>query len=210
MFGSSIVWKGVVYTILMIIGKVFCGIWLIRIEVPNPSSLPTKIKQLSKLPGLGWAHFWGRAHTKASSPSNMSNRRSDQPSESPTTTTASQPVQEVGTQAATPHDSPSGVKPRSIYPASILGCAMTARGEIGFLISSIAEGKNVFSGSQEGPKPGQSSENFLVVTWAIMLCTILGPLAVGLIVNRVKHLQRGVERQGRVVQGDILGVWGVS
>lgn len=84
---------------------------------------------------------------------------------------------------------------------------MTARGEIGFLISSIAESNGVYSSLQT---KGKSSENFLVVTWAIMLCTIMGPLAVGLLVRRVKQLQRGVEKQGRIVRGDVLGVWGVS
>lgn len=84
---------------------------------------------------------------------------------------------------------------------------MTARGEIGFLISSIAESNGVYSLSQT---KGKSSDNFLVVTWAIMLCTILGPLAVGLLVRRVKQLQQGVEKQGRIVRGDVLGVWGVS
>ncbi|KAG6018750.1 hypothetical protein E4U19_008059, partial [Claviceps sp. Clav32 group G5] len=65
-------------------------------------------------------------------------------------------------------------KPRSLYPASIIGCAMVARGEIGFLISSIAESNNIFSASS-----GRSSTSdlFLIVTWAIVLCTILGPLA---------------------------------
>jgi hypothetical protein len=84
---------------------------------------------------------------------------------------------------------------------------MTARGEIGFLISSLAEGNGVFSspGSQED----MSSDIFLVVTWAIVLCTILGPLAVGVVIGRVKKLQEGVEKQGRVVRRDVLGAWGI-
>lgn len=85
---------------------------------------------------------------------------------------------------------------------------MTARGEIGFLISSIAESNKIFSSSPTDG--GKSSEIFLIVTWAIMLCTILGPLSLGLTVRRVKQLQQGVEKQGRLVQKDVLGVWGVS
>lgn len=105
------------------------------------------------------------------------------------------------------HSVPAGVNPRSIYPASILGCAMTARGEIGFLISSLAESNGIFASDSD---KGTSSDAFLVVTWAIVLCTILGPIAVGLVVGRVRKLQRGVEKEGRVVKGDVLGVWGVS
>lgn len=88
---------------------------------------------------------------------------------------------------------------------------MTARGEIGFLISSIAESNGIYSNStSQANKDRKSSDTFLVVTWAIMLCTILGPLAVGLVVRRVKRLQQGVEKEGRVIRGDVLGAWGVS
>ncbi|KAG6104650.1 hypothetical protein E4U14_005564 [Claviceps sp. LM454 group G7] len=90
-------------------------------------------------------------------------------------------------------------KPRSLYPASIIGCAMVARGEIGFLISSIAESNDIFSSSS-----GRSSTSdlFLIVTWAIVLCTILGPLAVGLLVRRVRRLQNNVKKDGQTVPRD--------
>lgn len=84
---------------------------------------------------------------------------------------------------------------------------MTARGEIGFLISSVAESKKIFSSTQTDS--GKNSEIFLVVTWAIMLCTIIGPLSLGLIVRRVRQLQQGAEKDGRLVRKDVLGVWGL-
>ncbi|KAH8721389.1 hypothetical protein HC256_001747 [Beauveria bassiana] len=102
---------------------------------------------------------------------------------------------------------PAGVKPRSVYPASILGCAMMARGEIGFLISSIAESKGIFTNKAD---TGPNSKIFLCVTWAIMLCTVIGPLAVGLLVQRIKKLERQVEKSGGQVKGDVLGVWGIT
>ncbi|KAL9079915.1 MAG: hypothetical protein Q9157_001254 [Trypethelium eluteriae] len=34
-FSSTVIWKGAVYTILMAIGKLVCGIWLVRITVPQ-------------------------------------------------------------------------------------------------------------------------------------------------------------------------------
>jgi hypothetical protein len=43
-----------------------------------------------------------------------------------------------------------------------------------------------------------------------MLCTIIGPLSLGLLVRRVKRLHQGVEKEGRLVQKDVLGVWGLS
>jgi len=69
---------------------------------------------------------------------------------------------------------------------------MVARGEIGLLISSAAESQGVFSPalSAWNPPTRSSSDVFLVITWAITLCTIIGPVAVGLLVKRVKALER--------------------
>ncbi|KAG5919587.1 hypothetical protein E4U61_000771 [Claviceps capensis] len=87
-------------------------------------------------------------------------------------------------------------KPRSLYATSIIGCAMVARGEIGFLISSITEKAALLT--------------YLIVTWPIVLCTILGPLALGLLVRRVRRLQKHVKREGQTVSRDVLGVWRIS
>ncbi|KAH0529772.1 hypothetical protein TsFJ059_004480 [Trichoderma semiorbis] len=203
MFKGSIVWKGIVYTALMMVGKLLCGAWLLRISIA--SLLPTRLLAFVKHPKLQMAHFWGRVHDKPKKPHNSTSSQAAQMQEP---SSASQSSREAATQTTPSHSDPAGANPRSIYPASILGCAMTARGEIGFLISSIAESKEIFSSSPTNDR--KSSEIFLIVTWAIMLCTILGPLSLGLTVRRVKQLQQGVERQGRLVQKDVLGVWGVS
>jgi hypothetical protein len=91
----------------------------------------------------------------------------------------------------------------------MLALAMTARGEIGFLISAVAESKGVFSPSAEGKASGES-DIFLVVTWAIVLCTIAGPLGVGLCVRRVKLLERRKNKQQEGAGKDVLGAWGVD
>ncbi|KAJ4862167.1 sodium/hydrogen exchanger family domain-containing protein [Trichoderma breve] len=203
MFKGSIVWKGIVYTALMMVGKLLCGAWLLRISIA--SLLPTKLLDFVKHPKLQMAHFWGRVHEKPKTSPNTASSHATQIQEP---SSASQSSREVVTQTTPSHSDPAGTNPRSIYPASILGCAMTARGEIGFLISSIAESNKIFSSSPTDS--GKSSEIFLIVTWAIMLCTILGPLSLGLTVRRVKQLQQGIEKQDRLVQKDVLGVWGVS
>ncbi|EED13294.1 sodium/hydrogen antiporter, putative [Talaromyces stipitatus ATCC 10500] len=93
-------------------------------------------------------------------------------------------------------------KPKSLYPPSILGLAMIARGEIGYLIASLAQSQGIFSnGTLKG-----SSDIYLVVIWAISLCTLVGPVAVGTLTKRVKKLQRlRVDSGGE----DPLGVWGI-
>jgi hypothetical protein len=50
---------------------------------------------------------------------------------------------------------------------------------------------------------------YMIVTWAILLCTIIGPLALGLLARRVQRLQRQ-RTHGQGGGGeDPLGVWGV-
>lgn len=214
MFSGKIVWKGLVYTMLMMLGKILCGAWLIRLSFRH--AIPQRIKsRLRKMRRPKMHHFWGKREKKSTSAVSVQRPVSaielspgTQPAPTHTVSDAVQGSQSTEILAASHgHDSPAGSKPRSIYPASIMGCAMMARGEIGFLISSIAESKGVFASDAE---EGSSSKLFLIVTWAIMLCTILGPLAVGLLVRRVKRLEMGVLHRGNPVRGDVLGVWGVG
>lgn len=77
---------------------------------------------------------------------------------------------------------------------------MVSRGEIGFLISSLADSNGIFS-------TGGNDDIFLIVTWAIVLCTVVGPVGVGLLVKRLKRLEMEKEEGGG--GRDVLGVWGV-
>jgi hypothetical protein len=63
-------------------------------------------------------------------------------------------------------------KSRSVYPALIVGLSMVSRGEIGFLIANIGVSTSILS-----------AKVFIVTIWAILLNTILGPIAVGLMVK---------------------------
>src|SRR5882757_7705674 len=63
-------------------------------------------------------------------------------------------------------------RPKSLYPASLLGCAMVARGEIGFLISALAASNGILedSSSSNGAgddSAGLASDIYLTATWAI-------------------------------------------
>ncbi|KAK1712184.1 sodium/hydrogen exchanger family protein [Colletotrichum lupini] len=119
-----------------------------------------------------------------------------------------QPLDSRQTGKTPKNASPKPEMPVSVYPACILAFAMVARGEIGYLISALAESTGIFSGGSGAPD--QPSEMFLIVTWAITLCTIIGPICVGLLVNRVKRLEalsgKGTNGGGR----NVLGAWGVE
>ena len=78
---------------------------------------------------------------------------------------------------------------------------MVARGEIGYLIASLAESQGIFGTGASGG----SSDIYLVVIWAISICTLVGPICVGSLVKRVKKLREIRGESGL----DPLGVWGI-
>jgi Kef-type K+ transport system membrane component KefB len=159
MFRGPAIWRGIVYAVLMALGKLCCGLWLVRFL----KTLPISIR---------------------------------------------------GQQTSAIVKGDLLPRPDYLLPAAILGCAMVARGEIGFLISALAASKGIF-GSGESSETGTRgsglvSELYLVVTWAILLCTIVGPLSLGFLVKRVKQLQIDTGQHGGISPNqDPLGIWGI-
>jgi hypothetical protein len=210
MFTGSVLWRGFIYTLLATFGKILCGIWLVRIALPSLRT-PHFIQKLRKSTLI--SHFKRQnAPQIARGQTGRAARRNDEielqthqheRQNEITETPSAAPSQDSSSNSAS-HQPPP--KPLSLYPPSILGLAMVARGEIGFLISSLAQSRGIFSSSTSG-HGHQDDQIFLVVTWAIFLCTVIGPLGVGLLVRRVKRLEklRG-ESGGR----DVMGVWGVG
>lgn len=84
--------------------------------------------------------------------------------------------------------------------ALLVGFAMIARGEIGFLIASLSQSSGTLglmgrepatAGKGGGGAGGDVSQDlFLVIVWAVVLCTIIGPVAVGTIVRRQARRNR--------------------
>ena len=210
MFNAKIVWRGVVYAILMAFGKLITGLWLVRFSSrPVSSAL-----RILKKPFSGVFLFCAspRAGSKKQQKENQKAQSQDPPSlqdkshDQPIPTQPPTPAHgAINSEPPTQNSQPTSTrppKPKSLYPASILGLAMVSRGEVGYLIASLAESKGIFGTSSSGG----SSETYLVIVWAISLCTLFGPICVGTLVKRVKTLQRmRVDRGGE----DPLGVWGI-
>ena len=176
MFRGPVIWRGIVYACLMVLGKLVCGLWLVRFSTSYAFDRRGDDDKKNDMAGQG-------------------------PELEPTP--PSFPEKSKSKLARLP-------KPKSLYPAAILGSAMVARGEIGFLVSAIAQSNGIFDSMNLSPDSGRTGQDvFLIVIWAIMLCTVIGPVAVGLIVRRVRTLQRlrreSTERNGQV---DPLGIWG--
>ena len=70
--------------------------------------------------------------------------------------------------------------------AIMVAFAMVARGEIGFLIASLSRSSGTLTLVQNGVTVDSSTgeDVFLVIVWAVMLCTIIGPVVVGSIMRR--------------------------
>ena len=216
-------WRGVVYSILMVVSKLLCGLWLVRFPLSAPGeawkrvSSPVLARYRAVLAGVRTC--WSGRSTKP-----------DASAETPEPAGGRRPAAQNTATAATTTASPEPpAKPLSLYPAGVIGWAMVARGEIGFLISAVAESKGIFRGS-DAPESAQdassSSELFLLVTWAVVLCTVVGPICVGLLVRRIKRLEElrvGTSTSTSVSAGvagaaagagrgsrDVLGVWGLN
>lgn len=201
MFEGGIIWRGLVYTALMAVGKLVCGLCLVRFAASN-------LEEAAQGLAACRPSYWKTHHkdeiermTSVSTPVQQDGGAQEPPS---VKAADDDTVTSTTNQANTSRKRSKLPKPRSLYPAAILGSAMMARGEIGFLISSVAHSNGIFN-SQTQPR---TSELFLVVTWAILLCTILGPVTVGLLVKRVKRLQ-ALERRNSAGRDDPLGIWGV-
>ncbi|KAI1502118.1 Sodium/hydrogen exchanger family-domain-containing protein [Biscogniauxia marginata] len=211
MFAGEVVWRGIVYSILMMIGKLVCGVWLVRFS----TSIDDLRKASSSFMSIGYSKVLSRIrkHTP------LMKMKYGRKHVSQVVASPSQPIEMSPSQTSDPTSSQQPLpvapqyntqklpdKPLSLYPPVILASAMVARGEIGFLISAVAESSGIFR--LPGESPSDTSQLFLVVTWAIVLCTIVGPLCMGVLVKRLKKLQknRTPQRGAR----DVLGVWGVQ
>jgi len=223
MFSGAVVWRGFVYALLMILGKLMCGLWLIRVNIPLPEPQTWRVpKVLHKVVSSTRKSFLQPVAAKATSSKTNAERATDKTVSTELASMTSPPETAVlntkSKRTTQPRESSrtstQPIKPFTLYPATILGGAMVARGEIGFLVSSLANSQGLFSAESSEGSPSQegSSPIFLVVTWAIVLCTIVGPVTVGLLVRRLKALEKRAEAGASVegVKRNVLGSWGVE
>lgn len=133
------IWRGVVFTLLMLVAKVLVGTWILIWEMINPSSGQDSHQQQQQQSMTGE----GANNSEAEEKKGAGKGRRARALKS------------------------------ALAPASLLGMAMVARGEIGLLIIEIGYNNT----------PYVSEDGFITAMWAILLNTILGPIAVGLLVK---------------------------
>lgn len=227
MFTGAVIWRGIVFTILMLIGKLVTGIWLIRVAAPF-GIITTKIKAfLRHLNVSQWNCLRFPVFAKVFNSETSNTTNDPGPRAMPGVRIALTPDGEQGpkkpsrrlSQSASvsqlssvvptaPQADASPTKSRSLYPASIVGTAMMARGEIGFLVAALAESTRIFASHSDAAAREEIDSNiYLLVIWAVVLCTVIGPISVGSLVRRVNKLQRLRREHGG--GEDPLGKWGV-
>ena len=154
MFAGSIVWKGIVYSILMILAKGMVS------TVLYFEYFTEKWKTQRPL-----IRRWRRKKpSQQDSVQIRANSHSD----------------------PTPNAELSTDPPHSM--ALLVGLAMIARGEIGFLIASLSQSSGTLTLRRMDSMMTESAgqEIFLVIVWAVVMCTIVGPLGVGIVVRRMR------------------------
>ena len=135
MFRGPIVWKGIVYSLLMVVAKAAVG---------------------SAIYAEHFVRIYRRRHISTAQQQE-----------------ALQPV---------PH-----------IPALIISMAMVARGEIGFLIASSSSSLGTLTlqkvGSTVTSSAAGDQEVLLVIIWSIVVCTIIGPIGVGIVARKLRSLE---------------------
>lgn len=144
MFSGSIVWKGIVYAVLMMIAKALVGVAI-------------------------YFEFLSKSLRKICS---RLCRRKDPNRIQPT----SDNVENEEEILTPPH-----------MIALLVGFAMIARGEIGFLIASLSQSSGTLTLQHTGDSESSDEQVFLVIVWAVVLCTIAGPVGVGILVRRFRR-----------------------
>ncbi|KAI9648407.1 hypothetical protein NHQ30_003041 [Ciborinia camelliae] len=137
MFEVSIVWKGFVYSLLMIIAKGLVSLVIYFEYFIKSWHKPREIRSTYM--------------------------QSQQPGSSAVET------------ARPPH-----------IEALMVGFAMIARGEIGFLIASLSQSSGTLLLKNRHNTAIASGEAvFLVIIWAVVICTIAGPVGIGILIRRL-------------------------
>lgn len=188
------IWRGIVYSVLMCVAKLAVGVPIL-LYGPYLHYSPTFYASVRRRGASLFSPFMPRRRAEPMSPHDVERlpRSSTLTSREPALrekTEAQAGIRAAPSLPANPEDGAEKAEIPALYRAStsvpaaaFMGAAMVARGEIGLLIAQLARG-----GSEHAPGGGVpgvlSEEPFLLCIWAILLCTLVGPVALGYCVRR--------------------------
>ena len=167
-----VLWRGVVYAILMCLAKLGVGIPILAYPKTISAATATRhcvYRLARRTVNVIRTFVLEQCSTlRDGSPTTPTARGSLRASEKSDRTTP-RPLESQSSE--------KGHASTSMRPAAFIGIAMVSRGEIGLLIAQLARGT-------DGSEGLLGDEAFLVCIWAILLCTLVGPIGVGVVVKR--------------------------
>lgn len=189
----TVLWRGIVYSVLMCLAKLAVGLPILFYPATHAfaSSIPTRVRTLLTSTRPGFRNICASVRRKQIHP------RADIAQDNVRPHADEETKPEPG--RVSPYNAPTSSPPTravcslttaitSLPAAVFMGVAMVSRGEIGLLIAQLARGGTEGSSSAEPTSSTGSGllgdEAFLVAIWAILLCTLVGPISVGLVVRR--------------------------
>ncbi|GAA5876051.1 hypothetical protein JCM16303_007004 [Sporobolomyces ruberrimus] len=166
---GRIIWKGIVYSILMTLGKILVGVTV----VVNDGLFGGRGKEREGEGGRG-----GELEEKEEGKGtrNVSNTFAERsrPFSTPTPTLSTSSTTVVEDDTKRQNDRKQSFVKETLPAASFLGLALIARGEIGILVLQVAYNAN--TSSSNASSSVLSTEPYLVAIWAVLICTIVGPV----------------------------------
>ncbi|ORY66940.1 Sodium/hydrogen exchanger family-domain-containing protein [Leucosporidium creatinivorum] len=153
---GRVIWRGIVYSILMTLGKVLVGLTILAVDAfaspsPSPSSSSSPAKELP---------LSAEASTMAERGDGDLRRAGE----------------------GQPSSKAELFKKETLPAGAFLGIALVARGEVGVLILQVAYSS---SSSTDGTGSRVlGTEAYLVALWAVAVCTIVGPVAFSWLAKR--------------------------
>ncbi|KJA23843.1 hypothetical protein HYPSUDRAFT_65961 [Hypholoma sublateritium FD-334 SS-4] len=183
----QVIWRGLIYSLLMILSKMVVGFWMLVWPEPNVSRARTGTQRSAKPPSSASAPSDIESARRRPTFSQrflrrMRNKLGGEPA------THKPPASNPSTSVATRSQEPTRVR-----AALLLGLAMVARGEIALIVAELARPLLVgpalpsamsTAGAGAGNttvtrRPIPDEEPFAIVVWAILLSTVGGAIGVG-------------------------------
>ncbi|KAJ8462735.1 hypothetical protein ONZ51_g10708 [Trametes cubensis] len=183
-----VIWRGILYSVFMCLAKLAVGLPIL-IYGPLMSYVPSVLGKTKRsvsssvfktksaiLRRVHWLSISRPSATPDTGPEGTATQTPEK-ADAGTTSQLVQSASSAETRSSTSPSPQDGLG--DIRAATFMGVAMVARGEIGLLIAQLARGD---------PGKGQlgllGEETFLLCIWAILLCTLVGPMCLGYIVRR--------------------------
>jgi hypothetical protein len=196
MFHGPVVWRGMVYTVLMVLGKCVTSVWLLILPPLTRSISEFKKRQSRDKSEKTVAQDPPRPIRAATQSSEATIFPLVAVGSSTDRNPGPDPEDEISDKETRRLSSVVETKPTyrhsTLFAALLLSFAMTTRGEIGFLVAAVGQSITVLD----------PEDVYLVVIWAVVLCTLLGSIGVGIIVYIIKKVANGKEVH------NLLGKWG--